>query len=98
MISFNVKDVTLISPNLKNVTLISPNRKNVTCISPNVKDVTSALQGLSHGAAEVLDPVLNVRLPVKDLDEVEVAVVGLLQLVGGELTNGIQALPIHEVE
>jgi hypothetical protein len=29
--------------------------------------------------------VLDVRLPVEDLDEVEVAVVGLLQLVVGEL-------------
>jgi hypothetical protein len=46
-----------------------------------------ALQGLCHGAAEVLHPVLNVSLPVEDLDEVEVAVVGLLQLVVGELVE-----------
>jgi len=31
--------------------------------------------------------VLDVRLPVEDLDEVEVAVVGLLQLVVGELST-----------
>jgi hypothetical protein len=31
--------------------------------------------------------MLDVRLPVEDLDEVEVAVVGLLQLVVGELDH-----------
>ena len=40
---------------------------------------------VSHGATEILFPVFNVSLLVKYLDEVEVAVVGLLETVLGEL-------------
>ena len=52
---------------------------------PDEKYISLALIGLGHRATEVSLSVLNVRLLVKDLDEVEVAVVGLLQLVQREL-------------
>ena len=54
-------------------------------VLPDKQDIGVTLIGLGHGATEVPLPVLNVRLLVKDLDEVEVAVVGLLQLVQREL-------------
>ena len=45
---------------------------------PQVQHVVFALPRLGDGPTELLLLVLNVRLPVKDLDEVEVAVIGFL--------------------
>ena len=47
--------------------------------SPEVEGVTVAGDLLGHRATELLPPVLDVCLPVEDLDEVEVAIVGFLQ-------------------
>ena len=52
---------------------------------PDKKDIGLTLIGLRHGAAEISLPVLDVCLLIKDLDEVKVAVVRLLELVEREL-------------
>ena len=49
--------------------------------TPEVEDITLAGPRLRYRATELLLPVLDVRLPVEDLDEVEVAVVGLLEKI-----------------
>ena len=54
-------------------------------VLPDKQNIGFTLIGLGHGATEVPLSVFNVRLLVKDLDEVEVAVVGLLQLIQWEL-------------
>ena len=53
--------------------------------SPDIEDVCLADIAIRHGAAEVVFPVLHIRLAVKHLDEVVVAVVGHLELVLREL-------------
>ena len=46
---------------------------------PEVEDVAFACPGLSDGSTEFLLSVLDVRFPIKNLDEVEVAIVWLLK-------------------
>ena len=57
----------------------------VNIFLPDKKDIGLTLIGLRHGAAEISLPVLDVCLLIKDLDEVKVAVVRLLELVEREL-------------
>ena len=57
----------------------------VNIFLPDKKDIGLTLIRLSHGATEVSLPVLDVCLLIKDLDEVKVAVVRLLELVEREL-------------
>ena len=46
---------------------------------PEVEDVAFACPGLGDGSTEFLLSVLDVRFPIENLDEVEVAIVWLLK-------------------
>ena len=46
---------------------------------PEVENVAFACPGLGDGSTEFLLSVLDVRFPIEDLDEVEVAIVWLLK-------------------
>ena len=59
---------------------------------PDVQNIRNACVGLGHRAAEIPHPMLDIRLPVEDLDEVEVAVVWLFELVLLELDVDLLAL------
>ena len=48
-------------------------------VLPEVQDVTFAGPGFCYRPTKLLLAVLNVRFPVKNLDEVEIAVVWLLK-------------------
>ena len=62
---------------------------------PEVENVTFARPGFGDRATELLLPVLDVRLPVEDLDEVEVAVVGLLEKIKLDAPSLFCTLFIH---
>ena len=59
---------------------------------PDVQNIRNACVGLGHRAAEIPNPMLDIRLPVEDLDEVEVTVVWLSELVLLELDVNLLAL------
>ena len=58
---------------------------------PEVENVAFACPGLGDGSTEFLLSVLDVRFPIEDLDEVEVAIVWLLKkrLIFFEFRGGI---------
>ena len=63
--------------------------------TPEVEDITLAGPRLCYRATELLLPMLDVRLPVEDLDEVEVAVVGLLEKIKLDAPSLFCTLFIH---
>ena len=67
----------------------------VTCYAfslPDEKHIALTLKCLSYRAAKVPLAVFNVSFLVKDLYKVEVAIVGLLEFVVGELDVDLLAL------
>ena len=63
-----------------------------TALIPDEQNIRLTHVLVSHGPTEVLLPVLYVSFLIKDLDEVKVAVIGLLQAVLWELD--VDLLPL----